>query len=99
MKLTANNIENIEMTVDENTVAEVRLTEEGFLVTRRPAKEYDIQFPYAMQCSEDSPCLLKLTLQRPGYHLVDLGAFELPANYWLEAIKGYSDTVEGGATI
>lgn len=89
MKLTANNIANIEMTVDENTVAEVRLTTEGFLVTRRPAKEHDIQFPYPMQCAEDSPCRLTLSLQKAGDCRIDLGTFELPANYWLEAIKGY----------
>lgn len=94
VKLSPNNIENIEMTVNENTVAEVRLTKEGILVTRRPAKEYDIQFPYAMQCSEDSPCRLTLTLQRFGYHQVILGTFELPADYWIEAIKGYSHTIK-----
>ena len=99
MKLTANNIANIEMTVDENTVAEVRLTEEGALVTRRPVKEHDIQFPYPMQCAEDSPCRLNLSLQRSGDRRIDLGTFDLPANYWLEAIKGYQgEKKEAGKT-
>ncbi len=88
MKLTANNIANIEMSVDEHTVVEVRFTLEGYLITKRPAKKYDIQFPYAMQCAE-SPCQLSLTLQKPGDHPVALGSFDLPANYWIEAIKGY----------
>ena len=89
MKLTANNIANIEMTVNEQTVAEVRFTLEGYLITRRPAKKHDIQFSYPMQCAENSPCQLTLTIQKPGEHPVALGTFDLPANYWLEAIKGY----------
>ena len=88
VKLTANQVEDIEITVSQDTVAEVRRAGEGLIVTKRPAKEHNIQFPFPIQCSE-SPCQLTMTLQKTGDTPVALGTVPLPANYWLEAIKGY----------
>ena len=87
MKLTPNQIADIELTVNENTVVEIRQTAAGPVVTRRPAKELLIQFPFPIHCSDDS-CQLILTLHGQGSP-VALGTFPLPANYWIEAIKGY----------
>ena len=88
IKLSPNNIQNIEMAVDENTVVEVHLTQEGVLITSRPAREEGINFPYAIQCSE-SPSELTLSLKKQGDYPVALGTFPLPANYWIQGIKGY----------
>ena len=45
MKLTPNQIADIEMTASQDTVAEVRQTAQGLIVTKRPLREEIIQFP------------------------------------------------------
>ncbi len=90
IKLSSQNIGAIEGVVDENTVAEVHLTEEGVLITNRPVKDGDIKFPYAQECSGDSPCDVIITIKKQGDMPVVLGSFPVPAGYWLEGIRGYA---------
>lgn len=85
MHLTGNQIADLE-SIRQGTVAEVRLTEMGFIVTKRPEAECDLEFPTPVLCSEE-PCELIVLLKKDlRVHLLSQ---ELPANYYLKGIRGY----------
>lgn len=88
MKLTANQIADIE-SIEPGTVAEVRLTDMGFIVTKRPRHEEDIEFPFPILLSADDPCELRIEVKKRGDIPVHLWAGEVPANYYLKGIRGY----------